>query len=62
MFFPLIKLKIVYNETEGDESAVVTTLTEADDEYRLTVTVRYAGETISRMETVTKPARLLCRV
>ena len=49
MFFPLIKLKIAYNETEGDGGAVVTTLTEEAEEYRLTVTVRYEGETISRM-------------
>ena len=54
MFFPLIKLGIVYNETEGDPNAVVTTLTEEAEEYRLTVTVRYEGETISRMETVSR--------
>jgi len=52
MFFPLIKLGIVYDETEGDPNAVVTTMTEEAEENRLTVTVRYEGETISRIATV----------
>ncbi len=54
MFFPLIKLGIVYNETEGDPNAVVTTLTEKETEYRLTVTVRYEGKSFSRMAAVSR--------
>ncbi|MGI5896666.1 MAG: coproporphyrinogen dehydrogenase HemZ [Oscillospiraceae bacterium] len=52
MFFPLIKLGIVYDGTEGDENAVVTTRTEEESEARLTVTVRYHGEVMSRIQTV----------
>lgn len=54
MFFPLIKLGIVYDETEGDPNAVVTTMTGELEEYRLTVTVRYEGSVISRMKTVNR--------
>ena len=54
MFFPMIKLGISYENTQDDPNAVVTTLTEETEEYRLMVTVRYKGETVNRMETVSR--------
>ena len=54
MFFPMIKLGISYENTQDDPNAVVTTLTEETEEYRLMVTVRYKGETVNRMETVNR--------
>ena len=54
MFFPFIKLKIAYDQTGDTENAVVTTRIEEADEARLTVTVRYDGNIVSRIRTVNK--------
>lgn len=54
MFFPLIRLGIVYDETEGDSNAVVTTRSEGEVETSLTVTVRYEGKTEIRIAAVAR--------
>ncbi len=54
MFFPFIKLKIAYDQAGDTENAVVTTRIEEADEARLTVTVRYDGNIVSRIRTVNK--------
>ncbi len=54
MFFPLIKLGIVYDGTEGDSNAVVTTLTEKEGKNDLTVEIRYEGRTAARTASVSQ--------
>lgn len=52
MFFPLIKLGIVYDGPEEDQNAVVTTRVEGAEDAELTVTVRYQGTEENRSQTV----------